>query len=99
MAKRGLTPENSSFVLSRGATEVFPPEDADIIVDNTATGSTLKANRLRPFDELLHSTTCLYVNSTLWNATDEVSVAKKQSIRIPDCCRFLYIYLWFLIYF
>jgi ATP phosphoribosyltransferase len=89
MAKRGLTPENSLFVLSRGATEVFPPEDADIIVDNTATGSTLRANRLRPFDELLHSSTCLFVNSTLWQATDEVSIAKKQAIRITH---FFYFY-------
>ncbi len=24
-----------------GATEVFPPEDADVILDNTATGATL----------------------------------------------------------
>ncbi len=30
MARRGLTPDNSVFVLSRGATEVFPPEDAGI---------------------------------------------------------------------
>lgn len=81
MAKKGLTQENSLFVLSRGATEVFPPEDADIIVDNTATGSTLKANRLRPFDELLHSTTCMFVNTTLWNATDEVSRQKQQVIK------------------
>ena len=31
---------DASFVRSYGATEVFPPEDADVIVDNTATGST-----------------------------------------------------------
>ena len=34
------------FVRTYGATEVFPPEDADLIVDNTATGSALAANRL-----------------------------------------------------
>ena len=34
------------IVRSYGATEVFPPEDADCIVDNTATGATLKANGL-----------------------------------------------------
>lgn len=32
------------FIRSYGATEVFPPEDADIIIDNCATGSTLRAN-------------------------------------------------------
>jgi ATP phosphoribosyltransferase len=50
------------FVRSYGATEVFPPEDADLIVDNTATGSTLEANGLRIVDELMASSTRLYAN-------------------------------------
>ena len=50
------------FVRSYGATEVFPPEDADLIVDNTATGSTLEANNLRIIDELMTSSTRLYAN-------------------------------------
>src|SRR2546427_3810659 len=41
ITERGLSAE---FVRSYGATEVFPPEDADLIVDNTATGATLEAN-------------------------------------------------------
>jgi ATP phosphoribosyltransferase len=40
-----------------GATEALPPEDADMIVDNTATGSTLRLNRLAIRDELMRSTT------------------------------------------
>ena len=48
------------IVRSYGATEVFPPEDADCIVDNTATGATLKANGLLIFDELMRSSTRLY---------------------------------------
>ena len=48
------------IVRSYGATEVFPPEDADCIVDNTATGATLKANGLMIFDELMRSSTRLY---------------------------------------
>ena len=43
------------FVRSYGATEVFPPEDADCIVDNTATGATLQANGLVIVDELMRS--------------------------------------------
>jgi len=82
MSKRGLTQENSVFVLSRGATEVFPPEDADIIVDNTSTGSTLKANRLRPFDELLHSSTCMYVNTKLWQDKSPEAAAKRRQIEM-----------------
>lgn len=50
------------FVQSYGATEVYPPEDADCIVDNTATGSTLRANGLEIVDELLLSSTRLYAN-------------------------------------
>jgi ATP phosphoribosyltransferase len=48
------------LVRSYGATEVFPPEDADCIVDNTATGATLEANGLVIVDELLGSSTRLY---------------------------------------
>lgn len=47
------------FVRSYGATEVFPPEDADLIVDNTATGRTLADNNLVELAELLRSTTRL----------------------------------------
>src|SRR6058998_2210657 len=53
----------ADFVRSYGATEVFPPEDADVIIDNTATGSTLEANGLRVVDELMRSSTRLYANT------------------------------------
>lgn len=53
---------DASFVKSFGATEVFPPEDADLIVDNSATGSTLEANNLEVVDELLTSSTRLYAH-------------------------------------
>ncbi len=50
------------IVRAYGATEVFPPEDADCIVDNTATGETLRANGLHIFAELLRSSTRLYAS-------------------------------------
>jgi len=53
---------DARFVRSYGATEVFPPEDADLIVDNTATGSTLVANGLTIVDTLLTSSTRVYAN-------------------------------------
>lgn len=59
IARRGLT---ADFVRSYGATEVFPPEDADVIVDTTATGATLEANGLRVVDQLLTSSTRLFAN-------------------------------------
>ena len=40
-----------------GATEVFPPDDADMIIDNTSTGQTLKDNGLRIVDTVLQSST------------------------------------------
>jgi ATP phosphoribosyltransferase len=52
---------------SYGATEVFPPEDADAIVDNTATGATLRANGLVITEELMTSSTRLYAGREAWN--------------------------------
>jgi ATP phosphoribosyltransferase len=40
-----------------GATEVFPPDDADMIIDNTASGQTLRDNGLVIIDTLLRSST------------------------------------------
>ena len=53
---------NADYFKCYGATEVFPPEDADCIVDNTSTGSTLKANNLEIVDTLLKSSTRLFAN-------------------------------------
>lgn len=52
---------------SYGATEVLPPDDADCIVDNTATGSTLEANRLEIIDDLMVSSTRLYASQSAMN--------------------------------
>lgn len=56
LQQRGAT---FHFMRSYGATEVFPPEDADLIVDNTSSGKTLAENHLRILDTLLRSTTRL----------------------------------------
>jgi len=52
----------ATLVRSYGATEVFPPEDADCIVDNMATGETLRANGLVVVDVLMRSSTRLYAH-------------------------------------
>jgi ATP phosphoribosyltransferase len=59
LKQRGL---KATVVRSYGATEVFPPEDADCIVDNMATGETLRANGLVIVDELMRSSTRLYAH-------------------------------------
>ena len=51
-----------TVIRSYGATEVFPPEDADAIVDNSATGSTLRANGLEVLAEVMRSSTRLYAH-------------------------------------
>jgi ATP phosphoribosyltransferase len=64
LAKRWIdrTQLDARVLTTFGATEVFPPEDADCIIDNTATGSTLRANGLTIIDEVLTSSTRLYAN-------------------------------------
>jgi ATP phosphoribosyltransferase len=53
-----------------GATEVFPPDDADMIIDNTSSGQTLRDNGLRVIDTLLVSST-RFVASRLAMADNE----------------------------
>ncbi|MCB9779069.1 MAG: ATP phosphoribosyltransferase [Alphaproteobacteria bacterium] len=62
--------QGDHLVRSYGATEVFPPDDADLIVDNTATGSTLEANGLRILEVLMRSTTKLYASRAAWEDPD-----------------------------
>lgn len=64
IAQRGM---EASVVRTYGATEVFPPEDADCILDNTATGATLRANGLVIVDDVLESSTRLYASRQAWN--------------------------------
>lgn len=72
IARSGL---DAICVRSNGATEVFPPEDADLIVDNSATGSTLRANALTVVDTLMRSSTRLYASPAAWD-----DPAKRQRI-------------------
>ena len=59
------TPQGGHFtlILSFGATEAKPPDEADAIIDNTASGSTLRENNLNEIDCLLkRSTATLFAN-------------------------------------
>ncbi len=59
LAHRYLEREQYQYVLLRthGATEVFPPDDADMIIDNSASGRTLVENHLRIIDTIMESST------------------------------------------
>jgi ATP phosphoribosyltransferase len=45
-----------------GATEAFIPDDADLLIENTETGSTLKRHNLKIIEILFESTACLVAN-------------------------------------
>jgi len=47
-----------------GATEVFPPDDADMIIDNTSSGQTLKDNGLKIIGTILESSTRFVASRT-----------------------------------
>ncbi len=50
------------FMRVSGSCEVFPPDDADMIIDNTATGITLKENGLKILDEIMLSSSNFIAN-------------------------------------
>jgi len=62
---------SATVLRTYGATEVFPPEDADAIVDITATGDTLQANKLVIVDEILRSSTRLYAHADALEITEK----------------------------
>ncbi len=77
MTARGV---EGRFVRSYGATEVFPTEDADCIVDIAATGATLKANGLQEFDELMTSSTRLYASRRAYSDPDKRAVIARIAL-------------------
>jgi len=69
-----------TFLRSYGATEVFPPEDADLIVDNTATGSTLRANRLKIVETVMESSTRFIAHPSVYD--DPVKADQLENMRV-----------------
>jgi ATP phosphoribosyltransferase len=48
-----------------GASEAFLPEDADVLIENTETGSTIAKHKLKIIDTLFESCACLIGNSEI----------------------------------
>jgi ATP phosphoribosyltransferase len=73
--------KNSGFqyriLRTYGATEVFPPDDADMIIDNTSSGQTLRDNGLRIIDTILES-------STRFVASRSAMADPEKKIRIEE---------------
>jgi ATP phosphoribosyltransferase len=53
-----------------GASEAFLPEDADVLIENTETGSTISRHNLKIINTLFESSACLIGNT--------------EAIRLPD---------------
>ncbi len=51
-----------SIYLSFGATEAKPPEDADVIIEVTETGTSLEQNELKVIETIMTSTAVLIAN-------------------------------------
>jgi len=64
IATEYLEREKYQYILLRtfGATEVFPPDDADMIIDNVSTGRTLQEHNLQVIDTVLESSTRFIAN-------------------------------------
>lgn len=64
IARNFLDREKYDYVLIRsyGATEAFPPQDADMIIDNSATGRTLKEHDLKVVASIMESSTRFIAN-------------------------------------
>ncbi len=50
---------HTAIIPIAGASEAFVPEDADILVEGTETGTSLRVNNLRMLDPFLESTNCV----------------------------------------
>ncbi|MHA2131113.1 MAG: ATP phosphoribosyltransferase [Promethearchaeota archaeon] len=59
--------EKVKIFLSFGATEAKPPEEVDVIIDNTSTGTTIKANNLKIVEIIDSSTAVLMANKSALN--------------------------------
>jgi len=70
----------ANIEFSWGATEVKVPEMVDAIVDLTETGNSIRANKLRIVDTILHTSTRLIANKESWE--NPVKRAKIERIAL-----------------
>ncbi len=76
LSKKFLDEQGFDYKLIRsyGATEVFPPEDADMIIDNTSTGTTILANHLKIVDTVYTSNTQFFANQSCLDDPDKKAI-------------------------
>ncbi len=66
-----------------GATEAFIPEDADVLIENTETGSTLVKNNLKIIETLFESTACVIGNT----CPAESIIKTERMAEFVDCLK------------
>ena len=66
--------ERYCIIPTWGATEAFLPEDADLLIENTETGSTIARHNLKIIDTLFESTACVV------GRQQEVTALKQERI-------------------
>lgn len=92
ISRQYLQEQKLNYILLRsfGATEAFPPQDADMIIDNISSGQTLKTNKLKIIAEILSSTTCFIANEQVLNdpwkreKIDELKMLFKAVLNAKD---------------
>ena len=72
--------ERVKIFLSFGATEAKPPEEVDAIIDNTQTGSTIRANNLKIVEVIDTSTAVLIANK--YALEDEWKKEKIKDLKV-----------------
>ncbi|MCF6301438.1 MAG: ATP phosphoribosyltransferase, partial [Proteobacteria bacterium] len=79
-----LTKQGFDYQLIRsyGATEVFPPEDADMIIDNTSTGTTIVANHLKIVDTVYRSNTQFFANQACMENPEKKAIIDDMLVLI-----------------
>lgn len=71
------------FIRTFGATEVFPPDDADLIVDNMAGGKTLAEHKLKVIHRIMGSTTRMIANKKSLEDPDKKAKIDELVMLIP----------------
>ncbi|MCL2475236.1 MAG: ATP phosphoribosyltransferase [Chloroflexi bacterium] len=62
---------NYRIIPTWGATEAFLPDDADVMVENTETGGTIKRNNLKIIETIFESTACIIANEASLKSPDK----------------------------
>ncbi|MFX0072167.1 MAG: ATP phosphoribosyltransferase [Candidatus Hermodarchaeota archaeon] len=88
--------EKVKIFLSFGATEAKPPEEVDAIIDNTQTGSTIRANNLKIIEVIDTSTAVLIANKNAlvneWKR-EKIKDLKVLLMGVIEASKKLHIYL------